>query len=53
MVEELVDIRGSLLELTTLADIVKCITMRGSDFEVVDFSIAKSCISFMSISASL
>ena len=42
MVEELVDIRGSLLELTTLTDVVKCITMRGSGFEVVDFEIAKS-----------
>ncbi len=41
MVEELVDIRGPLLELPTLANIVKCITMRGADFEVEDFSIAK------------
>lgn len=41
MVEELVDIRGPLLELPTLANIVKGIAMRGADFEVVDFTIAK------------
>ncbi len=41
MVEELIDIRGPLLELTVLADVVKCVSMRGSDFEVVDFEIAK------------
>ncbi len=42
MAEELVEVRGQLFELTTLADIVKCVTMRGLDFEVADFEIAKS-----------
>jgi len=42
MVEELIEVRGQLFELTTLADIVKCITLRGLDFEVADFEIAKS-----------
>ena len=42
MVEEFIDIRGRLLELPTLANIVKCITVRGADFEVEDFSIAKA-----------
>ena len=42
MAEELIEVRGQLFQLTTLADIVKCVTMRGLDFEVGDFEIAKS-----------
>jgi lysine-ketoglutarate reductase/saccharopine dehydrogenase-like protein (TIGR00300 family) len=42
MAEELVEVRGQLFQLTTLADIVKCVTMRGLDFEVADFEIAKA-----------
>jgi lysine-ketoglutarate reductase/saccharopine dehydrogenase-like protein (TIGR00300 family) len=41
MVEELVDVRGPLLELPTLANIVQCIARHGVDFEVADFNIAK------------
>ncbi|MBM3473450.1 MAG: hypothetical protein FJX75_09295 [Armatimonadetes bacterium] len=42
MAEELIEVRGQLFQLTTLADIVKCVSMRGLDFEVGDFEIAKS-----------
>jgi lysine-ketoglutarate reductase/saccharopine dehydrogenase-like protein (TIGR00300 family) len=42
MPEELIEVRGQLFQLTTLADIVKCVTVRGLDFEVADFELAKS-----------
>jgi lysine-ketoglutarate reductase/saccharopine dehydrogenase-like protein (TIGR00300 family) len=42
MPEELIEVRGQLFQLTILADIVKCVTMQGLDFEVGDFEIAKS-----------
>lgn len=42
MFQELIEVRGQLFQLTTLADIVKCMTMQGVDFEVADFEIPKS-----------
>ncbi|MGQ9730478.1 MAG: ornithine cyclodeaminase family domain [Candidatus Zipacnadales bacterium] len=42
MVEELIDLHGPLLQTPTLAKIIQSLTLRGAEFEVVDFQIGKT-----------
>jgi lysine-ketoglutarate reductase/saccharopine dehydrogenase-like protein (TIGR00300 family) len=42
MFEEVVELRGPLLQLPTVSDVVKCLIRRGLDFEVDGFELAKT-----------